>query len=180
MSPPPTPERPDERRRPLSWRDAILFGTLCLVPAVLLSPYRHAAFVADDRWFATAPLLDASGRWLLLSWPHPFGPAHAYRPLIVLSYGLTQWLTSGTPAPFHLTNFVIHGINAMLLATLIWQVSHVRLAAVLGGLLFAIHPITHENVVWISGRTYPLAALFGLALLCWTAAAVERRETRWW
>jgi hypothetical protein len=35
----------------------------------------------------------------------------------------------------------------------------------------------HENVVWISGRTYPVAAMFGLALCLWTLASGER--PRW-
>jgi hypothetical protein len=157
-------------------RDLLFFwalGALCLLPTVILWPYRQAAFVSDDRWFASAPLLDSSGRWLFAAWPHPFGPARAYRPLIVLSYAVTQWWAS-SPAPFHLTNFLVHGFNAMLLASLIWQVSRLRGAALIAGLLFTLHPITHENIIWILGRTYAIAATFGLALLWWTAADADR------
>jgi hypothetical protein len=150
------------------WRVALVFA-LCFVPAALLWSFRDAAFVSDDRWFATVPLVDVAGRWLIAPWPHPFGPAQAYRPFVVLSYALTLWYSSGTPFVFHLTNFLIHGVNAALLAALLWRVSGSWLAAVLAGLMFAIHPITHENVVWVSGRTYPLAALFGLTLLWWTS-----------
>jgi hypothetical protein len=45
--------------------------------------------------------------------------ARAYRPVVVLSYALTLWYSSGTPLVFHLTNFFIHGVNATLLAALL-------------------------------------------------------------
>lgn len=160
------------------WRVALL-AALCFVPTALLWSFRDAAFVSDDRWFATVPLVDAAGHWLIAPWPHPFGPAQAYRPFVVLTYALTLWYSSGTPLVFHLTNFLIHGINAALLAALLWRVSGSWLAALLAGLMFAVHPITHENVVWISGRTYPLAVMFSLALLWWTSTSTDRGWTRW-
>jgi hypothetical protein len=49
-----------------------------------------------------------------------------------------------------------------------------KAAGLVAGLLFAVHPIVHENVVWISGRTYPLAAVFGLALLRWDLGFRQR------
>jgi hypothetical protein len=165
------------RRTAVPWWRIALLGVLGVLPTALLWPFRNTAFVADDRWFATVPLVDAAAHWLTAPWPHPFGPAHAYRPLVLLTYALTQWYASGTPLAFHLTNLLLHGANAALLAALLWRVSGSWLAGILAGVMFAIHPITHENVVWISGRTYPVAALFGLALLGWTS--LDLRAPRW-
>ena len=64
--------------------------------------------------------------------------------------------------------FLVHGLCACLLAGLVQRLTRRRLAGLVAGTLFIVHPIVHENVIWISGRTYPLAALFGLALLVWT------------
>lgn len=165
------------RKSSVGWWRIAAICALAAVPAALLWPFRDAAFVSDDRWFATVPFVDRSGHWLIAPWPHPFGPAHAYRPLVLLTYTLTLWYSSGSAFVFHLTNFLIHGATAALLGVLLWRLSGSWVAGVFGGLIFAIHPITHENVVWISGRTYPLAALFGMALLCWTS--VELRTARW-
>lgn len=159
------------------WWHIATICALAAVPAALLWPFRDAAFVSDDRWFATVPLIDSGGHWLIAPWPHPFLPANGYRPLVLLTYALTQWYASGSPFVFHLTNFLIHGVTAALLGVLLWRLSGSWGAAALGGLIFAIHPITHENVIWISGRTYPLAALFGMALLCWTS--VKFSAARW-
>ncbi len=156
------------------WRRAALLLLICVVPTALLWSFRHAAFVSDDRWFATGTLVAEGRTWLTSRWPHPFGPAHAWRPLVIFSYLLTRAWSDGTPLVYHLTNFALHGINAALLAAIIWRVGGSLIAGCIGGLLFAIHPMTHENVVWISGRTYPLAALFGLALLWWTASGRGR------
>lgn len=161
-------------RMPLSWQRLALLLIICVVPTTLLWSFRQAPFVSDDRWFATGALIADGSTWLMSRWPHPFGPANAWRPLVILSYLLTRAWSDGTPIAYHLTNFALHGLNAALLAAIIWRLGGSLIAGFIGGLLFAIHPMTHENVVWISGRTYPLAALFGLALLWWTASGHGR------
>lgn len=40
-----------------------------------------------------------------------------------------------------------------------------------------LHPVTHESVIWISGRTYPLASLFSLAAIAWILQRANRRPS---
>ncbi len=136
----------------LSWQRVALLLLICVVPTALLWSVRHASFVSDDRWFATGTLVSEGHTWLTPRWPHPFGPANAWRPVVILSYLLTRAWSDGTPMVYHLTNFALHGINAALLAAIIWQLGGSLFAGCIGGLLFAIHPMTHENVVWIALR----------------------------
>lgn len=94
------------------------------------------------------------------------------RPLLKLSYALTAELGGGTVA-VHATNIAIHALNACLLWAL-WRrwlpalapsLECVEPAALLGALLFALHPAATEAVTYASGRSISLAAAFGLAAL---------------
>ena len=94
------------------------------------------------------------------------------RPLLKLSYALTAELGGGAIA-VHATNIAIHAANACLLWAL-WRrwlprlaptLERVDPAALLGALLFALHPAATEAVTYASGRSISLAAAFGLAAL---------------
>ncbi len=81
----------------LSWQRVALLLLICVVPTALLWSFRHASFVSDDRWFATGTLVAEGRTWLTSRWPHPFGPANAWRPLVILSYLQTRAWSDGTP-----------------------------------------------------------------------------------
>ena len=104
-----------------------------------------------------------------------------YQPLPLLSFqiefaiagrlGLLDNGIEGGAWFFHLSNVLLHALNAYL----VWALAS-RLAAVLGvaggrvvaltaGVLFAVHPLQVEVVAWINGRMMLLSTLFALATL---------------
>jgi hypothetical protein len=106
------------------------------------------------------------------------------RPIIGVSYRLSQFLWDADPQAMHAENVVLHFFNVMLLFWLIRMslpknVSSGRYAPFLGALLFAVHPITTESVNWISGRTDLIAGAFligaAIALVTW-----QQHRKRWW
>jgi hypothetical protein len=94
------------------------------------------------------------------------------RPLLMLSYVLNHRLGGFDPFGFHLTNVLLHGLNAVLLRqlvlTLLSQAPLVeRIAAKWRKLLiyallllFLTTPIQTESVAYISSRSEVLAATF--------------------
>jgi hypothetical protein len=154
---------------------ALGLSGLVLLPALVLWPYRHAGFVSDDFFFGPGFALDSWRDIWLSPWPHPMGASKAWRPLVVLTYLVSAAWSDGRPESYHLFNYLVHGANAALLAILVRQLTRAWSAGFVAGLLFAVHPIVHEGVQWISGRTFPLAALFTLALCVWSAGAARRR-----
>lgn len=88
------------------------------------------------------------------------------RPLLKLSYAVDWQLGGGTPFAFHVTNVIVHALNGVLAYELLRRLapSHAN-AALLAGLIFALHPVQTEAVTYISGRSSSLAALFCLASL---------------
>ncbi len=116
-----------------------------------------------------------------LSWEHlklaftTYDP-ELYIPLTLASFQVDFSLGGLMPHQFHLTNLLLHACNGVLAALLLRKLTGSRWGSVLGGLLFAVHPLQTEAVVWIAGRKDLLFALFALlSLLFWTD-----RERGWW
>ena len=111
--------------------------------------------------------------------PGPLG-----RPVAYLSFALNHYAHGdASPYAYKLTNLVIHGLNALLVAALLGavlgrlaarQVLPVRLAApaaLVLTALWALHPIQISSVLYVVQRMTSLSATFGLAaLLCWLRA----------
>ena len=169
----------DTARRPMPWlRSRGLYSLLVVaLPAILLWPYRQAGLVSDDIFFVG---LYAPGSWasvILGPWPHSMGATVAWRPLVLASYVFSaSWLPVANSAESHrLFNFLLHGLNAWALCGLTTRLVGSTAAGLLAACLFVVHPISHESVMWISGRTFPLVAFFGLLLLWWTTGHRHRQ-----
>ena len=90
-----------------------------------------------------------------------------YRPLTSLSFGLDWAVSRGSAAWFHFTNIVWHMAASTLVYVLLRRYFTVT-AALLGGILFAVHPVHVEAVANIVGRAELMAACFVLsACILW-------------
>lgn len=160
------------------------FGPL-LVPLVVLLAYvqtLEAPFVWDDRHVIVEsprvqqlrPLAEYLGRAF---WVSPeSGDVRAYfRPLTVLSFALDHRIHGPNPAGFHLTNVLLHSLNALLAYLLLRRFrTRAALAACLVW-LWALHPRLTEAVAWVSGRTDVLATTFVLlAVLLYRPRSLPR------
>ncbi|MEX2302431.1 MAG: tetratricopeptide repeat protein [Bryobacterales bacterium] len=113
------------------------------------------------------------------------------RPVLMLTYVWNHRLAGGfDPFYFHLTNVLLHGLNAILLwrflATLFapgrfddWVPPPLRSLLIYGvPLLFLTSPIQTESVAYISSRSEVLSTTFYLLALWVFASAL--RETKPW
>jgi tetratricopeptide (TPR) repeat protein len=89
-----------------------------------------------------------------------------YRPVVSSLYAVDFAIWGMNPFGFHLTNVVIHVIASLLLLLILMKLfgsyKYGLLSALIGALIFAVHPIHTEAVSWVSGRTDSLATLFFL------------------
>ncbi len=117
-----------------------------------------------------------------------------YHPLCWLSLAMDFTLWGMHPAGYHLTNLVLHGLNALLLYLLIAALlrrrsadpaadTAIRIGGALGALFFALHPLRVESVAWISARGDTLCGFFYLlTLLAYLRIDSEgsgQRHMRW-
>jgi Flp pilus assembly protein TadD len=86
------------------------------------------------------------------------------------------------PSVFHTANLVVHFLSSVL----VWQILRRLLptsprkawAALAGAMLFALHPLQVEPVVWITGLKDLLSGLFALSALFLYILAVQSTESR--
>ena len=101
-------------------------------------------------------------------WPGVVSGTGLYRPVTLSSFALEWRLWNGHPVGFHLVNICVHVAVSLMVFLLILEVS-ATLPALVGGLLFAAHPVHSEAVANVVGRAELYSALFvlGACLLFW-------------
>ncbi len=144
------------------WRAALL------VLLVAVGTYANSVlngFAYDDNTIIVGSPVVTEGRVVdaLTSsyWPQAVGGAGLYRPVTLSSFALEWGLWNGHPAGFHLVNLAVHSAVSLLVFLLILPVS-ATLPALVGGVLFAVHPVHSEAVANVVGRSELYSALFVL------------------
>ncbi len=95
-------------------------------------------------------------------WRHPAGGLY-----VPVTY--TFWSALATlgmhPAIFHGANVFLHVIAVLLVFSILRQLVTDDVAACIGALIFALHPLQVESVAWASGSKDLLAAVFTLLVI---------------
>jgi tetratricopeptide (TPR) repeat protein len=156
---------------------------LVLLGLLIYAPSLRGPFVLDD-----FDLMEVFSAIRFGDWP---GLRRTGRPLLMLSYVLNHRLAGGFhPYGFHLTNVLLHGLNAIVLwrflaalfapGRLVSQVpGGVRSLLIYGvPLLFLTSPIETESVAYISSRSELLSTTFFL-LAMWAFASSLREKWPW-
>ncbi len=139
-------------------------------------------FLWDDLLLITDVPIVERGAPLAEYLRHPFwmgvsGPTSNsyYRPLVTLSFALDHKLHGDNPAGFHLTNLLLHELNALLLLALLRRFGVRPLVAAALASAWALLPRLAEAAAWVSGRTDVIATVFVLgALLAWGDSPLRR------
>lgn len=95
----------------------------------------------------------------------PNEPVSFYRPLWMASQLVDYQLWGPQPFGFHLTNFLLHVGNVLLVWTLLRTLAIERRWALLVSTLWLVHPCHLETTTFIAGRTYEMCVLFMLIVL---------------
>jgi protein O-mannosyl-transferase len=143
---------------------------LLLVAAVL--PYLHTLdgpLIWDDEFLlaenrAIRSLDKAPYLFSLSHWVKEYsGTPGQYRPLRSLTFALSYALWGLEPMGYRLTNLLLYVFTVWMVYALARRLLKDDLAALMAGVLFAVHPAHTEAVAWIKNRTEIMAALFVLA-----------------
>ncbi|MGH7264514.1 MAG: hypothetical protein ACREMB_06605, partial [Candidatus Rokuibacteriota bacterium] len=154
---------------------------LALVAVVPFLPALRGGFVWDDvANFVGNPDYRGLG-WSQITWLATTAYKGHYIPLTWATFGLDYLLWGMTPRGYHLTNLVLHAVNAALFYLLARRLlargttlagSPLTVAAVAAAGFFAVHPLRVESVAWVTERRDVLSGLFFLlAVLAYVAAA---------
>jgi tetratricopeptide (TPR) repeat protein len=98
-------------------------------------------------------------------------------PLTWLSHQTVSTLFGMSPVAHHAINAVLHAANVWLLFLLLRRLTGRDSAALIGALLFAVHPIHVESVAWVTERKDVLSGFFCfLTLIFYDRYAREKRR----
>lgn len=130
----------------------LLYGRTILFD---LTNYIDSLYIFDIRRFVSAGL-----SWKDFFLKPDILSVFFYRPLLNLSFALDTVLAPNVLWFYHLVNLAIHAISAMFVLLLLKEWGFSRSRALVGALVFLVHPVLVEAVVWIPGRTDSLLGLF--------------------
>jgi len=140
---------------------------LCLLGILiflLFSPVRDFEFVNWDddlHVYQNTAIHSFRGQDILSWFKNPY--VGLYIPVPIMTYALDYYFCGNQPGAYHLTNLWLHIANVLLVFLILKLFSGELWPAFLGALLFGIHPVQVESVVWISERKNLLCALFFFA-----------------
>jgi hypothetical protein len=101
-----------------------------------------------------------------------------WRPLTSLSFALSWSMGSGSPLPFHVFNVALDAADTALVVLLLAALGASPLPCLVGGLLFAVHPVHVEAAANGVGRGDTLMAFFVLLGVLAYLGAPRRRWMR--
>jgi len=88
-----------------------------------------------------------------------------YHPLTMLTFLIEYTLAGLNPMPYHAFSIFVHVLNTWLVFKLVEQLSGKEVTALVVCILFAVHPMHVESVVWASETKDMLFGLFYLSSL---------------
>ena len=104
-----------------------------------------------------------------------------YHPVTMLSYALDYLFFGEKSTGYHLHNLLLHFLNGILVFLLLKNICKNSLASFIGSVLFLVHPVQSETVMWVAERKNLLFAFyFLLSLLCyWKFSETTQKKYYW-
>lgn len=103
-----------------------------------------------------------------------------YIPITFLTYQLETWTLGPDAWHFHLFSLILHLITIWLVFEIVKRLSRSDSIGLITALLFALHPINAEAVLWVSARKDILSATFFLGSLLCLLFYKEKGVRRWY
>ncbi|TNE48680.1 MAG: hypothetical protein EP343_14815 [Deltaproteobacteria bacterium] len=138
------------------WKKGLLLGAVLLFTSLLFAQTLQFAFVWDDN------VTHLQGNRTLMRgqvgklWTAPYEGLYvpvAYTTWWALASVAKQQNRRGiwlSPRVFHAANLVVHLLNTSLVFLILLLLFRGSVGAMLGALLFAVHPVQVETVAWVS------------------------------
>lgn len=165
-------------RRGSRWTPFFYGAALFAAAFIAHFPATQAGYIWDDdiQLYRNPFILESGG--LYKFWFSTESPD--YWPLTSSSFWLEWQIWGDSPTPYHVTNIILHALASVLLWRVLKRLGLHETGALLGGLLFAVHPVTVASAGWIAERKNVLSmVLYLLAILSYLRFEDEARF-RWY
>ena len=85
-----------------------------------------------------------------------------YRPIILISFIIDSQFSGLNPVFYHISNLIFHYLSVYFLFLLLIELKISKQVSLFLTIIFAIHPVLTNAVVWIAGRNDILVGLFSI------------------
>ena len=142
----------------------LICAALTLMTVIAFEPIRHNDFLNyDDFEYITANNhVQAGLSWQNICWAFSSTVSNHWHPLTWLSHMFDCHFFGLNPFLHHLVNLTLHIINTLLLFLLLKYATSAIWQSAFVALLFALHPLHVESVVWAAERKDVLSTCFGM------------------
>ncbi len=147
------------------------FPTLAIVALVLIAYFRvfNFEFISwDDTAYTIAnESVKSFSIDHIKEWFTSFFVGN-YQPLTMASYAIDYAIGGNQPFTYHITNILLHAVNAVLVWRLVLLLSGDAPVALFTAIIWALHPTSVEATAWIAERKTLLSGTLSLAgLICY-------------
>ncbi len=143
------------------WVERLSLAAIFLAAVLPYLPSLGVGFLSDDYGLSAAVArMEGPIRAVTV---HPLGLF--FRPLFVLAWWIQYHVWGDSPIGYHAFSLLCHAANALLVFLLGRRLTGSLPAALIAALLFAVHPLHSEAVVWVCCQADLLAAGFALLSL---------------
>jgi len=152
---------------------------LVLVTIALYWPATHHDFLNfdDNQYVLDNPHVNSGLTWENARWALGSGYAENWHPVTWLSHMLDCQMFGLKPWGHHLTNVLLHALNAGLVFALLRQMTGATWRSMWVAAFFALHPLRVESVAWVAERKDVLSGFFGLLSLVFYALYVRVKSS---
>ena len=175
---------PSQPLLPGSWKtNSGVFFLLILATLLLYSGDLNLGFfsvddpgyVTDNPWIKEVSMKNLQ---FILTTPYFLN----YSPLHIFSYMADYAISGPNPLVFHLSSNIWGGVVAGFVFLVALALTRLHFIAIAAALLFVVHPVHVEAIVWISSRKDLIAAAFALpSLLAYLKYRKgEKNNIRWY
>jgi protein O-mannosyl-transferase len=155
---------------------ALLFAA---VAGVFSPALTHGFITYDDPVYVTEnPHVTGGLTWENLQWAFRSTEASNWHPLTWVSHMADCQLYGLQPWGHHLTNVLLHAVNAVLLFVVLRRMTGAPWRSWFVAALFGLHPLHVESVAWISERKDLLSTTFWMLVLWAYARRAECLRAR--
>jgi hypothetical protein len=140
----------------------LLFALVSLVAVSIFIPGTTTSLLADD-WHIVARNWDLSSQDAFQRFQAPH--AGWYRPVFDLMINLCARIFGLNAIGFHLVAIILYALVTVLVGIIAEEITGDRGIGIISSLLFGIHSVHAEPVLWIASSNELLAALFALLSL---------------
>jgi len=146
------------------WRLPFVLLLIAALTVAIYWPVLHNDFIDfDDDVYVTVNMMVRQGLTLKgFIWAFTSFHAANWHPLTWLSHMLDVELFGLNPMGHHATSLLLHAVNSLLLCALLHRLTGFLGRSMFVALLFALHPLHVESVVWVAERKDLLSTLFWL------------------